>query len=77
MSAIEYPELYQCAIGFSGFYDLELMFTSGDLPQSDFGMAYLRRVLGTDTAGALRAQSPKHQAQRLNPRPVMLGARWP
>lgn len=70
MSAIEYPELYQCAIGFSGFYDLELMFTSGDLPQSDFGMAYLRRVLGTDTA-ALRAQSPKHQAQRLT-RPVML-----
>ncbi|MCL4409121.1 MAG: S9 family peptidase [Gammaproteobacteria bacterium] len=70
MSAIEYPEVYQCAISLSGFYDLELMFTLGDLPQSDFGLAYLQRALGTEQE-QLRGQSPSHQIERLR-RPLLL-----
>ncbi len=46
--AVREPELYRCAIGYVGVYDLRLMYTRGDVPQSVFGENYLKMVLGTD-----------------------------
>jgi dipeptidyl aminopeptidase/acylaminoacyl peptidase len=48
--AVKEPDLYRCAIGYVGVYDLRLMYTRGDIPQSVFGENYLRMVLGTDEA---------------------------
>jgi dipeptidyl aminopeptidase/acylaminoacyl peptidase len=44
--AVKEPDLYQCAIGNAGVYDLRLMTTRGDVPQSLFGDNYLKMVLG-------------------------------
>ena len=46
--AVKEPDLYRCAIGYVGVYDLRLMFTRGDIPQSSFGDNYLKQVLGED-----------------------------
>mgnify|MGYP001549724190 CR=1 FL=1 len=48
--AVKEPDLYRCAIGYVGVYDLRLMSTRGDIPQSVFGENYLKMVLGTDEA---------------------------
>lgn len=70
MGAAREPDLYRCAIGYAGVYDLELLFKSGDVPDSLSGMAYLDRVLGDDVA-KLRAQSPMYNAQNIKA-PVLL-----
>jgi dipeptidyl aminopeptidase/acylaminoacyl peptidase len=70
MTAAREPELYRCAIGYSGVYDLELVWESGDIPDSRSGRAYLERVLGTDVA-KLRAQSPVYNVQSIKA-PVLL-----
>jgi dipeptidyl aminopeptidase/acylaminoacyl peptidase len=42
------PDLYRCAVGYVGVYDLRLMYTRGDIPQSTYGNNYLKMVLGED-----------------------------
>ncbi|MCH8501817.1 MAG: prolyl oligopeptidase family serine peptidase [Aliidiomarina sp.] len=64
MSAIREPELYRCAIGFAGFYDLNLMFQIGDLPRSNFGRTFLERALGTDSEER-KQQSPVARVNEL------------
>lgn len=46
--AVKEPDLYKCAIGYVGVYDLRLMYTRGDIRQSEFGKNYLKAVLGED-----------------------------
>jgi dipeptidyl aminopeptidase/acylaminoacyl peptidase len=46
--AVKEPDLYQCAIGYVGVYDLRLMHSRGDTPQSSYGVSYLKKVLGED-----------------------------
>jgi len=46
--ATKEPDLYRCAIGYVGVYDLRLMYTRGDIPQSTYGDNYLKMVLGED-----------------------------
>jgi dipeptidyl aminopeptidase/acylaminoacyl peptidase len=70
MGVAREPDLYQCAIGYAGVYDLPLMWESGDVPDSRGGRAYLERVLGTDVA-KLRAQSPIYNVQNIKA-PVLL-----
>lgn len=70
MGAAREPDLYRCAIGYAGVYDLELMRDSGDIPDARGGRAYLDRVLGTDVA-KLHAQSPVYNAQNIKV-PVLL-----
>ena len=70
MGAAREPKLYRCAIGSLGVYDLELMFESGDIPDSRAGVAYLSKVLGEDRAD-LRARSPVHLADQIEI-PVLL-----
>jgi dipeptidyl aminopeptidase/acylaminoacyl peptidase len=46
--ATKEPDLYRCAIGYVGVYDLRLMYSRGDIPQSTYGDNYLKMVLGED-----------------------------
>ncbi len=69
-SAILEPDLYACAIGFVGIYDLPLMFDEGDVQEHKYGMRYLNKVLGEDEA-QLKAFSPVYQVDKLKT-PVML-----
>lgn len=62
--AVREPELYKCAIGDAGIYDLRLMYRRGDIPQSLFGENYLKMVLGEDT-DALWERSPMAHLDRL------------
>lgn len=68
--AVREPDLYRCAIGYAGVYDLELMHTSGDTPDWKTGRAYLEKVLGTDMA-LLRSRSPNYNADKIKA-PVLL-----
>jgi len=70
MGVAREPDLYRCAIGYAGVYDLPLMWESGDVPDSRGGRAYLERVLGSDVA-KLRAQSPVYNVQNIKV-PVLL-----
>ena len=64
MSAAREPDLYRCAIGHVGVYDLAMMFDKGDIPDSRGGPEYLERVLGSDPE-AHQAQSPTHHLDRI------------
>jgi len=70
MGVAREPDLYRCAIGYAGVYDLPLMFDSGDTPDSRFGRDYLDRVLGNDMK-QLRARSPVYMAENIKA-PVLL-----
>ncbi|MBR9729524.1 alpha/beta hydrolase family protein [Shewanella intestini] len=63
-SAILEPDLFKCAIGFAGIYDLEMMFEEGDIAERRAGMKYLQEVLGEDKA-TLHAMSPTKHVSKL------------
>ena len=62
-STIRHPELFHCAVGVAGVYDLTIM-NDSDISFLPWGKAYLRHVLGTDKT-ALRDQSPALNADRI------------
>ncbi len=62
--AVKEPDLYQCAVGYVGVYDLRMMYTRGDIPDSTFGKNFLARTLGTD-GNTLWANSPVSRLERL------------
>lgn len=68
MNVARYPELYRCAVGYVGVYDLALMYKKGDVQESRFGNNYLDLVIGRER---LDEDSPVHQAAKIKV-PVML-----
>lgn len=54
MGVILHPELYRCAVGLAGVYDLQMLFEVGDVTDKHYGLAYLRRVVGDDPQRAKR-----------------------
>jgi dipeptidyl aminopeptidase/acylaminoacyl peptidase len=72
MGAAREPTLYQCAAGYVGVYDLNMMFREGDISERDTGQRYLKRTLGTDP-DELRQRSPAMLADRIRV-PVFLAA---
>lgn len=70
MGAAREPALYRCAIGLAGVYDLGRMYRWGDIHRSDYGMHYLRLVLGEDKT-VLASRSPSALAARIHV-PVLL-----
>lgn len=70
MGAVREPKLYRCAVGYAGVYDLEMMLSSGDIPRSRTGRAYLDQALGKDVA-QLRSRSPAFNAAQIQI-PVLL-----
>ncbi|MBE0377381.1 alpha/beta hydrolase family protein [Pseudoalteromonas prydzensis] len=69
-SAILEPDMFKCAIGVVGVYDLPLMFEEGDVAERDSGQRYLQNVLGTDEA-QLKAFSPSYNIDKLKA-PVLI-----
>ncbi len=64
MGVVKEPDLYQCAMGFVGVYDMTVMDSRGDVSESDSGQAFLRKVLGNDDS-ALALASPNKQASKI------------
>ncbi len=64
MQPIRYPELYKCAIGYVGVYDLQVMKKKGDIPRAKSGKRYLSRVLGDDES-VLKAWSPAQNVEKI------------
>lgn len=63
-SATLAPDLFNCAIGVAGVYDLNIMKSKGDIPLRSFGISYLEQVLGSDQT-QLDAYSPVKQVGKL------------
>ncbi|MCJ8269500.1 MAG: prolyl oligopeptidase family serine peptidase [Psychrosphaera sp.] len=64
-SAIIEPDLFQCAVGKMGVYDLAMLYESGDIQKRDTGETFLKLAIGTDKQ-ALRAASPLYHLDKLN-----------
>ena len=64
MLAVREPQLLACTAGYVGVYDLNMMFSKGDIPQSWGGVGYLQRVLGTDPT-KLDEFSPVNHADKI------------
>lgn len=69
-SVVREPDRYRCAISYVGVHSLPLMFRDGDIPETESGRAYLRRVL-PESVEEQRAQSPAYNVERIRI-PVML-----
>ncbi|TDR48405.1 dipeptidyl aminopeptidase/acylaminoacyl peptidase [Tahibacter aquaticus] len=69
--AVREPDLYRCAIGDSGVYDLRLMYTRGDIQQRLIGENYLTKVLGEDKA-ELTARSPIANLDKLKAKVMLI-----
>lgn len=65
MAAVREPDTFKCTIGYVGLYDLELMYTDGDIPDLWGGEAYLERVIGRDKQ-QLKEFSPINHVDKIN-----------
>ncbi len=64
MSAVREPNLYRCAVGYSGVYDLNLLVDDSDVVNRNSGRLFLQESMGkTQEARAL--QSPIHYLDKL------------
>ncbi|HSC48011.1 MAG TPA: S9 family peptidase [Gammaproteobacteria bacterium] len=63
-NVIRYPQLYKCAVGYVGVYDLTLEAKYGDVHRSASGRNYLEIVRGNDTA-ELKRYSPVFNADKI------------
>lgn len=68
--AFREPDLFRCAIGMAGVYDLPLLFERGDIQTVRSGVNYLKLAVGTDEE-ELRRRSPVHNADKIRA-PVLL-----
>ena len=64
MGVVKEPDLYKCAIGYVGVYDLPMMFEEGDIPARKSGIAFLKEALGEDQAD-LEARSPAYNVDQI------------
>ncbi len=69
-SAIKSPELFKCAIGYAGVYDLPMLFEEGDITSIKWGDAFLNETLGIDKAKQIE-QSPVYHVDKLKA-PILL-----
>lgn len=64
MGVAREPDLYKCAIGYVGVYDLPLMLETGNVSNSLWGQDYMKRAIGSDLADAA-ARSPVNHVDRI------------
>jgi dienelactone hydrolase len=62
--AVREPDLYKCAVGYSGVYDLRVQLSQSDTELTDRGDAYLKLALGYDPDDLLR-RSPLSGVSRI------------
>jgi dipeptidyl aminopeptidase/acylaminoacyl peptidase len=65
------PDLFRCAVGMAGVYDLPLMFEAGDIQSVDSGVNYLKVAVGTDT-DELKRRSPAYNADKIRAKVLLL-----
>lgn len=70
MGVAKEPDLYRCAVGYVGVYDLKMLWGRGDISQSSYGRDFLSEALGKDQ---LDGSSPNKLASRIKV-PVFLAA---
>ncbi|MCF7752668.1 prolyl oligopeptidase family serine peptidase [Bacillus subtilis subsp. subtilis] len=75
MAPIREPGLFKCAFGYVGVYDVDMLFTKGDIPQRESGLRYLRRTHGVDPAERAKASPAKRAAEVRIPVFLAAGAR--
>ncbi|HUH90271.1 MAG TPA: S9 family peptidase [Lysobacter sp.] len=71
MGVAKEPDLYRCAVGYVGVYDLPTMHSQGDIQRRGSGETYLRERIGE--RAELAAVSPTNMADRIKV-PVFLVA---
>ncbi|MFC5577473.1 alpha/beta hydrolase family protein [Lysobacter niabensis] len=71
MGVAKEPDLYRCAAGYVGVYDLPMMHTKGDVERRRAGRTFLQEWLGEP--GTLASTSPNRLADRIRA-PVFLAA---
>ena len=64
MSVIREPDLYQCAAGGGGVYDLGLMYKAEDINQLLWGEEYLQEAIGEDK-DELKRNSPTYNTDKI------------
>ena len=64
MSVVREPDLYKCAIGYVGVYDVESFTSVGNIPNYRAGASYLKKVIPEDPA-IRRAFSPSKQVKKI------------
>lgn len=70
MGVAKEPDLYKCAVGYVGVYDLNMLWGRGDISQSSYGKDFLADNLGKQD---LNASSPNKLVSRIKV-PVFLAA---
>ncbi|WP_163933955.1 S9 family peptidase [Paraferrimonas sp. SM1919] len=63
-SSIIEPDMFKCAIANAGLYDLEMMWTEGDIQERDSGLDYLDYAIGKDVT-QLKSFSPVNHVEKL------------
>lgn len=58
------PELFRCAVGYAGIYDLSLMPQGGGQSTSSFDRGYVETAVGTDPSN-LKSASPAYNAAQI------------
>ena len=64
MSSVREPDLYKCAIGYVGVYDVESFTSVGNIPGFRAGAAYLKAVIPEDPE-TRKAFSPSKQVRKI------------
>jgi dipeptidyl aminopeptidase/acylaminoacyl peptidase len=68
------PDMFKCAIGMAGVYDLPLMFEKGDIKDLDRGVRYLKEAVGTDE-NDMRQRSPVYNADKIKAAVMLIHGR--
>jgi dipeptidyl aminopeptidase/acylaminoacyl peptidase len=63
-SAIREPDMFKCAIGIAGVYDLPMLYNEGDIKLAKWGDSFLDKVVGTDVK-VQKEQSPVYNVDKL------------
>ncbi|HVY83335.1 MAG TPA: S9 family peptidase [Steroidobacteraceae bacterium] len=69
--AFREPDMFRCAVGLAGVYDLPLMFERGDIQSVESGVTYLKAAVGTDTE-ELKRRSPVYNADKIRAAVLLL-----
>jgi len=65
MGSVREPDLYQCAIGSAGVYDLPMLYEEGDIAKYSLsGVAFLKDAVGENKED-LRSRSPVHNVKKI------------
>lgn len=72
MGIAKEPDLYRCAVGYVGVYDLGMLYTRGDIGQRDSGERFLAEAVGGGREN-LNSRSPNKLVDRIKT-PILLVA---